>query len=174
MPSTEASPPPHWKATLYGYLVGKTANFDPFAKDNVFISPTAANETGTPAQSCQYSLAPALTSTQGVTGPSGTNARLKRGNVNRPSQVILIADGAQSDSNGQNSAETFYTPNETIYGNNQLLSAFIPAAAADNVDTRRGTLRYRNRDKVHVGMVDGSARAIKRGEVTYGNIVPYQ
>jgi prepilin-type N-terminal cleavage/methylation domain-containing protein len=176
-PSTESTPPMQWKSTLYGYLSGKNATYDPFAKDNVFISPTAANETGAPGQSCQYSLAPAFTSTQGVTGPTGNvspNARLKRGNVTRPSQIILIADGAQSDSSGQNAAETFYSPNETIYGNNRLLTERIPAAAADNVDTKRGTLRYRNRDKVHVGMVDGSTRAIQRGEVTYGNIVSYQ
>lgn len=167
-PNNSPTPPPHWKRTISQYLSGNNAT--QFSKDAVFISPTAANPTANTPESCQYSLAPTLTTTEG----ESATGRIPRSRITRPSQVILVADGAQSDSNGENAAETFYKPNETKYGNAQPLTAFIPAAATQNVDTNRGSLRYRNRGKVHAGMVDGSARAFQIGTVTYGHIVPYQ
>ncbi|MBC8009319.1 MAG: prepilin-type N-terminal cleavage/methylation domain-containing protein [Burkholderiales bacterium] len=162
----------HWKTPVGAYLFNNNTNW--VQSDGVFVSPTAGNPVDPilTKKPCHYSLNSALTDARAMSSKGGV---IKRSRVSRPSQVILVADGSQVDTSGMNAAETFHNPAQWQAGANDtsVLTDFIPAAQANNVDASagRGYLRYRNRDKVQAGMVDGSARTFKMGTVTYGNII---
>lgn len=99
--------------------------------------------------------------------------------VTRPSEVIMMANGAQIKDYGYHPAYTFWEPWELNQGKGFHAAAYlntpIPANAANNVDdyAGQGHLRYvQNRDTaVNVLMVDGHAATIKRGKVLYRNVV---
>lgn len=99
--------------------------------------------------------------------------------VTRPSEVIMMANGAQIKDYGYHPAYTFWEPWEMNQGKGSSAAAYldrpIPANAANNVDdyAGQGHLRYvQNKDTaVNALMVDGHAATIKRGGVLYRNVV---
>lgn len=100
-------------------------------------------------------------------------AALRSGiSIARPTQVILIADGPQSEAGG-NTVASFWHPYEMAFNNARALNELIPYSASNDRDdaSGRGRLRYRNRDKVHATHVDGSTKAYRAGTVTFGNVI---
>jgi prepilin-type N-terminal cleavage/methylation domain-containing protein len=94
--------------------------------------------------------------------------------VQRPSQVILIADTVQSPNYNGNSADTFWYPYDMAnLGTTVNLQHPIPYGI--NIDrdvhANQGHFRYRNRGSMHAAHVDGSAKAYRAGTVTYGNVI---
>lgn len=163
----------HWKTELGKYILNKRDNAW-VDTETIFVSPTATNrpDVALSQKPCHYSLHALLTAPNGY-----VTTGIPRSSVLRPSQVILVADSAQTDTNGQNASDVLYSPTQFTQRTVSMnLTDFIPAPATSNVDAGpgRGALRYRNRDSVHVGMVDGSARSFKRGTVTYGNLAAAQ
>ena len=143
------------------------------AVKNVFVSPAAKHPTTDYGGSrFTYAVHNGL-----FGGASQTPVKMLA--VTRPSEVIMMANGAQIKDYGYHPAYTFWEPWELNQGKGVSAAGYlnnpIPANAANNVDdyAGQGHLRYvQNGDTaVNVLMVDGHAATIKRGKVLYRNVV---
>lgn len=142
------------------------------AKRNPFVSPmcqipvrSGVSATFTPFTYSVHGLLCGDTS-------KGDN-RLRRTAVPRPSEVILIGDGSQLASSYATS--NFSNPIEFASANKTTnLDTPIPIGPDRDDASGRGYLRYRNRGKVAVIMVDGHSVMLKKGEVTYRNVIADQ
>jgi len=136
---------------------------------NIFIAPTSAIPM--PPKTAA-NLVPMTYSVHGVLCPdtsSGTVSPPRRISVARPSQVILVGDGAQNPTSG-NSLSTFTSPTQFKQtGSTQNLDNLIPTGSGFDSDTSAGLgqLRYRSGGCAAVAMVDGHVELLKRGTVTY-------
>jgi prepilin-type N-terminal cleavage/methylation domain-containing protein len=107
-------------------------------------------------------------------------ARISRLSIPRPSQVILVCDGAQSEGGAANNANAVLNqPTSIVYGGfSDPKQPVAEYTSAINVDTAAGRYypRFRNgnNDTLYAAMVDGSVQSFKLGAVTYGNIYARQ
>ena len=158
------------------YVVALTAYLPASAalsNRNVFVSPAALQPCTTYGnKNFTYAVH------NGLFGGTGENP-VRLTNVTRPSQVIMMANGAQIPAYGNSCAYTFWNPWEMNQGDGYnavtYLNKPIPATAATNVDNvaGEGYLRYvqRNNTAINALMVDGHVETIPMGKVLYRNVV---
>ena len=86
-------------------------------------------------------------------------------------RVIVAADGAQSDANGDSNASMWKPDNWGTWSD--LARPFVYTAAADaDTASAAGNIRFRNSGKAHAVHVDASARAYRPEDLVLGNFVP--
>lgn len=137
---------------------------------NIFISPTSALPVPVKAANA---FIPMTYSVHGLLCADTSNAdnRIKRSSVARPSQVILIGDSAQNP-NSRNALCTFKAP-EAFFtkGSTRPLDQLIPVGADADTSAGLGGLRYRANGSAIVAMVDGHVAKMKKGSITYANVI---
>lgn len=137
---------------------------------NIFVSPSSVLPM--PAKAANAFI-PMTYSVHGLLCPdtSNGNSPMKRNAVARPTQVILIGDSAQNPTS-KNSLCTLKAPTAFYQaGSDKPLDELIPVGADSDSNSGLGGLRYRSDGKAVVAMVDGHVEALKKGTVTYGNII---
>jgi len=166
MAVANATPPSaNYVASLGPYLPVSLAA----SPKNIFVSPAAAHPVSTYGGTCiTYAINNALF----YTPP------LRVTNVVRPSELIMVANGAQIPEYNWNCAYSFYQyyPQMGVGGGAGVnLNAAIPTSATTNVDADAGMGWFRYVQKgntaVNVVMVDGHAECIPMGGVLYRNVV---
>lgn len=172
-PVTNATDVLRWVNELAPIIYSKKSRLN--SGDRVITaSPTAVLPVGTTSTVLHYSAHGRLF---GVS-TSVPSRNLPRSKVSRPSQVILIADGAQSETASGNAYSLLSKPSNTgfeyDYQNNKNLSDVVETTFAPDVDdtSARGSIRYRNKNNTaHAVMVDGSVKSFKLGELTYASVL---
>lgn len=137
---------------------------------NIFVAPTSAIPV--PVKSASSTI-PMTYSVNALLSPNTTSGAvgLLRTQVRRPSKVIMVGDGVQNPSSA-NSQTTFTSPTAfKTLGSAQALDSLIPVGSNTDVAADVGQLRYRSRDAAAVAMVDGHVELLKKGTVTYGNVI---
>ncbi|MGB8352301.1 MAG: type II secretion system protein [Chthoniobacteraceae bacterium] len=143
---------------------------------NVFVSPAAKLRTTTFGNTnFTYAVH------NGLFGGSAAKqeSAVMTTDVKRPSEVIMMANGAQLPEDGGSCAYTFYNPYELNQGLSSDVSTKldqpIPCDDSTNVDNDNGEgyLRYvqNNNTAVNCLMVDGHVETIAKGKVLYRNVV---
>lgn len=156
--------------------LGRYINDVPRTQKSIFVCPqlnlpVSTNSSGIMATTyvCNAGLFP---------GTPTSNDGLKLNAIHRPSQVILAADGAQQTAYKGGASYQFINPPALFPSTGDMskdLNAPIPIpenSDRENGDT--GSLRYKHNGFVNVLMAEGSVRAIKKGEVTYGNVIGWR
>lgn len=111
-------------------------------------------------------------------GTETSSDGLKLNAIYRHAQVILVADAAQQTAYKGGAAFQFINPPALFPHTGDMskdLNSPIPIPAnsdQDNGDV--GYLRYKHNGFVNTLMADGSARSLKKGEVTYGNVIGWR
>jgi len=139
-------------------------------KRNIFISPTSALPVPPKAAGA---FIPMTYSVHGLLCPDTSNGKpqFPRSAIIRPSQVILIGDSAQNPTS-RNSFCTFKTPTAFAQsGSDKSLNEAIPVGPDSDSPAGLGHLRYRSNGSAVVAMADGHVVAMRKGSVTYGNII---
>jgi prepilin-type processing-associated H-X9-DG protein len=95
------------------------------------------------------------------------------GSLQRASQIILMADGAQQAHGGANSE--FYSVPEANSGTTNSSAGDTPIGVTNDVDPATGGyLRYRHGgDSLNVVFVDGHVGMFKKGEILARNMNIY-
>lgn len=156
-----------YAAALAEYLPKTTIT----SRRNIYVSPSAVYPTTGDSQ-FTYAVHNALFG-------GAVQSPLKMTAVTRPTQVIMMANGAQIKDYGYSCAFTFWQPWELNQGSGHYAAGYldkaIPADDASNVDDYAGSgfLRYvqNNNKAINVLMVDGHAETIAKGKVLYRNVV---
>jgi prepilin-type N-terminal cleavage/methylation domain-containing protein/prepilin-type processing-associated H-X9-DG protein len=134
---------------------------------NVFVSPAALYPCSNSAtNNFTYAVH------NGLFGGAGQDSK-RVTDVTRPSEVIMMANGAQIKSYNYHCAFTFWNPNELNQGKGSNAATYldkpIPADDWTNVDdwSGQGYLRYVQRDNkaINALMVDGHVVTIDKGKV---------
>jgi prepilin-type N-terminal cleavage/methylation domain-containing protein/prepilin-type processing-associated H-X9-DG protein len=158
-----------WTTSLMPYMGLESAAS---AADSVFVSPLA--QIPVRDKLPDSIVIPATYSAHGLLmqNISGEDTRLRRFEVQRPTQIILVGEGTQRSNNTYSNA-TFTNPSAwRIGGSGGNLNEPIPTDTdADGVG---GALRYRGNDAAPVLFVDGHVEAMKKGTVTFGNLAADQ
>ncbi|AHF92791.1 N-terminal cleavage protein [Opitutaceae bacterium TAV5] len=157
----------YWTSELVSYigLPKKVLS----ARESLYVSPLALlpvndSSEGSATMPFTYSAHGLL-----CADTSGGDTRLPRSQVARPSQVILVGEAAQRTNTW--AFATFSEPAEfKNRDSTKELTELIPTDSDVDEQNRRG-LRYRGRSGAPVAMVDGHAVVLKKGTVTYGNLV---
>lgn len=97
--------------------------------------------------------------------------RIKRNRVIRPTQVILIGEGGQRPSSTYAGATLRFPTEFQTLNSGQPLTAKIPVGPDSDTVDGMGWLRYRTQGGAVVGMVDGHCELMRKGSVTYANII---
>ncbi len=180
MPVGNAPGVSNYVQSLAPYLAASNAA----STRNIFVSPAATEPVTAASGTNDTCITYALNNTLFDDYPalSGGMRSLRTTDVVRPSETIMIANGAQIPEYNWNCAYTFYqVPNMArVSGSNctsitvSQLNTAIPYSATNNVDNDNGMgyLRYvqRGNSAVNVAMVDGHAETIPIGKVLYRNI----
>lgn len=168
----------NWRGFLNAYILpGASPTAQANAMRRLLNSPTATIPNDT-ASGAHYSLN-AYISPDGAGASTYANQGkgtlpVSQNQIARPSRVILAADGAQSQANGDSNA-VFWNPASwgtwtdlarPINYETDLRSRDVDTSAGD------GSLRFRNSGKLHAVHVDGSTRAYGQGNLVMGNIIP--
>ncbi len=184
----QPAPQQHWAALLTSQVTGEALQYDtnglPLGHNlPIFECPAAAApDIGPGTRRNHYSvhkvLMPSKWNGSGWTGP-----KKKLDLIQRTHEVILIADGVQSDQPNQvgNAGNAFPTfrriiPNPVVYYNpsDSDINAPIFELSNTNQDTNanRGHIRYRHgsHHSANVAFVDGHAKVIGRGGILNRNI----
>lgn len=184
----QPNPQLHWAGLITSDVTGTRIEYDtdgmPLGKNlSIFMCPAAKiPNTGPGTRHNHYSahkvLMPSRWINSGWSGP-----KRKLGLVRRASEVIMIADGAQSDQpndhgNTGNAFPTFRrtTPNPVVFyrPSDPDINDPIAEPANTNQDTtaNRGHIRYRHEHDTAAtfAFVDGHVKTLKRGQVKYRNI----
>jgi prepilin-type N-terminal cleavage/methylation domain-containing protein/prepilin-type processing-associated H-X9-DG protein len=157
--------PPAWDA---GAAEPYAAKLQPYApadltlRKNLYASPVARPLTA--SDGLPYNI------TYGLHGGLGLGVedplRIKSLQVSHPSRVILVADTVQLPGNFQRASSTIYAPNELYWPECPYpIDQKIPVFEND------GNIAYPDSDKAHCAFVDGHVQVIRRGEVTWGNLL---
>jgi prepilin-type N-terminal cleavage/methylation domain-containing protein/prepilin-type processing-associated H-X9-DG protein len=157
-----------WTTSLMPYLgmQGKVYN----ARMSIFASPLAQIPVrdGNP----DAGVMPSTYSVHGLLGGdiSGGDNRLPRNQVQRPTQVILVGEGTQRANNTYANASFGNPAAWRTRNSGENLNALIPTES--DADGIGGALRYRGRgDTAPVAFVDGHVKSLKKGTVTFGNLI---
>ncbi len=156
-----------WTTELVPYIGLKTKIY--IASRSPFVSPLAEIDVrdGSPGSG----VIPSTYSVHGVLCPdiSGGDTRFPRTQISRPTRVILVGESTQR-SNSTYANATFSNPSafRTL---NSSQNRNDPIPTESDVDGVGGALRYRGRNSAPVAFVDGHVEALKKGTVTYGNII---
>ena len=137
---------------------------------NIFISPSSALPM--PVKAAGATI-PTTYSVHGLLCPDTSTGKvpMKRSMVNRPGQVILIGDAAQNPSS-KNALFTLKSPSAFAEaGSSRSLDELIPVGADADTNAGLGQLRYRSNGHAVVAMVDGHVARMKKGTVTYANVI---
>jgi prepilin-type N-terminal cleavage/methylation domain-containing protein len=160
--ATPGSQKQYWFELIDSYMGANQAN-----RREILISPNATTEV-TGNYRTTYSVHAGIVPTSPRFGNYGP---LKINNIPRPSQVILVADGRQDPANGGTAPVAFTQPRAAVIDKStNPLSDVIPAQAEWDTDGSGNHLRFRNSGKLHAAMVDGSARAFTKDQLTYANL----
>lgn len=139
------------------------------AVNNLFVSPNSS----VPVRSgVAATFTPFTYSVHGVLCGDISNGdkRMSRQNVQRPTQVILAGDGCQLANTF--SAANFSNPMQFgSTGSTMNLDNLIPFNLDVDDGSGRGNLRYRNRGKAAVVMVDGHCEMLQKGTIRYRNVI---
>lgn len=156
--------------------LGRYIDAVPRTKNSIFVCPqhdlpVSTNSYGIMATTyvCNTGLFP---------GTPTSSDGLKLNTIHRPSQVILVADGAQQAAyNGGASYQLINPPALFPYTGDMSKDLKAPIPTPENSDRDNGDvgyLRYKHNGSVNTLKVDGSVSAIKKGEVTYGNVIGWR
>jgi prepilin-type N-terminal cleavage/methylation domain-containing protein len=157
-----------WNTQIAPYVGPRFAE-----RNELFISPNASVPV-TDRFLTTYALHPAITQQRLANGSLGLSGLgpFRLNQIPRPSQIILVADASQTISGG-GSEPNFTSPGVALNGGGtDPLDTPIPLNANWDTDTAARQLRFRNNGKLHAAMVDGSARAFGKTELTYAQFVP--
>ena len=158
---------------------------DAASTKNIFVSPAAALPVSPASASNNTCLTYALNNTLFDNYALKGMNDLRTTDVVRPSETIMVANGAQISGSGGfngNCSFTFYnvsnmsraTGSNCTYVTASQLNTPIPYYASQNVDgwAGEGYLRYvqKGNSAVNVAMVDGHVETIPIGKVLYRNI----
>lgn len=141
------------------------------AKRNVFVSPYAVKPiaSGEHTIAITYSAHPRLCNEK---IPGGADTRVPLPAIQRPSQVILLADGSQVPWNNYQSSASFWNPWQIFAPDSVTdLSEKIPVGPDSDTDAAQGWLRYRTNGHLAALMADGHAELFKKGSVTFANLL---
>jgi prepilin-type N-terminal cleavage/methylation domain-containing protein/prepilin-type processing-associated H-X9-DG protein len=149
---------------LLPYLGEQPSPLNP--QRNIFISPSSALRV--PAKPAN-ALVPLTYSVHSVLCPDTSNGKapMKRSMIARPTQVIMIGDSAQNPSS-KNSLSTLTAFSSA---STRPLDELFPVGADSDTSAGLGALRYRSDGKAAVAMVDGHVELIKKGTLTYANVI---
>lgn len=153
--------PVGWNAatnTPFASLLQSYTGADLTNPHNLFVSPAALPITAT--DGLPYDM------TYAMNGQLG-NGSAKRVLVSRQSEVILVANAVQDPNNFERSACTIYQP-DGVYSSSTSYTLSDPIP----VQTAVGNLDYPHSGRVNCVFVDGHIEPIKKGEVTWGNLLP--
>jgi prepilin-type N-terminal cleavage/methylation domain-containing protein/prepilin-type processing-associated H-X9-DG protein len=154
----------YWPTALSSYVSAR-----PEAKKELFYCPSNAIEVS-PAIAhyrSSYAVHPALMAQNPPIGFSVGPFTLQL--VQRPSQVILVADGTQHATQGYSDLIT--TPSVAVYGTTQPLTTAVPVSPAWDTDAGTNNLRFRHSDKLNAGMVDGSVKVFRKNGLAFANFI---
>ena len=155
-----------WTTELLPYIGMRSASI---ADESIFVSPLA--QIPVRDQLPTSIVTPLTYSAHGLLmqNISGEDERIRRFEVFRPTQVILIGEGTQRSNNTYSNA-TFGNPSAwRVPGSGENLNEPIPTDT--DVDGVGGALRYRGNNSAPVLFVDGHVRSMRKGTVTYGNLI---
>ncbi|HEX4083521.1 MAG TPA: hypothetical protein VHY22_01320 [Chthoniobacteraceae bacterium] len=137
----------------------------------LFIAPTSAIQPVKPSSGGFIAMTYSMNNL--ISPDTSTGGQpIRRTAILHPSEVILIADGAQSATTTY-SRSTFTNP---VIPSNGVPDTSVAIPVGPDADTTGGAgwLRYRDQGAVDVAMVDGHVEAMRKGSVCYCNIVPNQ
>ncbi len=156
-----------WTVELSPYLEQKTDSNE--SARNIFVSPLA--EIPVNEGNFNQGVVPSTYSVHGLicSDISNGDTRLRQSLIKRPSDVILVGEGTQR-SNSTYANASFSNPIAFRQADStEDLDTPIPTGS--DVDGVGGALRYRARGYVPVAFVDGHAELMKKGTVTYANVI---
>ncbi len=114
-------------------------------------------------------------------GDTTTGPHYKLSKIQRPSQVVLIADGSQNDTGDESFFSTYGGASDGAGGYfNRSYEGAAGKSLTDTLDQTNpnrdgratvGFLRYRHNNTVNCLFVDGHVAAKPRGTLTYGNVI---
>lgn len=170
LPDAGTDTDPLWTRTLSTYI-----NVPASQKASIFVCPGAA----IPVEESTNPYGPTnptgeIVLTYGMHSglmPRGQTALLVN-QVKRPSEVILVADMCQDPTNKGWSPNSIENPPafKGGLGRNGNLEDFI-STATDEDTANKSWMRYRHKGRVNVGMVDGHAVSIAKGQVKNRNAI---
>ncbi|WP_221773323.1 type II secretion system protein [Ruficoccus amylovorans] len=156
-----------WTVELSPYLNQESGSGE--SARNIFVSPLA--EIPVRDGSFRQGVVPSTYSVHGLicADISNGDTRLRQSGILRPTEVILVGEGTQR-SNSSYSNASFSNPSAFRTSDSpEPLDRLIPTGSdADGVG---GALRYRARGAVPVAFVDGHTELMKKGTVTYANVI---
>ncbi|MEM6821892.1 MAG: prepilin-type N-terminal cleavage/methylation domain-containing protein [Verrucomicrobiota bacterium] len=156
-PYTQSSSGEFWSDVIDEYLgYSNTAEMR-----DLLVCPIA-DKNRTVAGSATYSPT-TYTAPSELLGNVNNGTGIVRTRVRRPSKMILLATGPQVLANGGTTA-TFWWPWQGFQ--RQDMDGLAP------INERFGGLDYRLNDSLGAVMVDGHAELIKRGSLTWANVLP--
>jgi prepilin-type N-terminal cleavage/methylation domain-containing protein len=107
--------------------------------------------------------------------PRNQDARgpIRLTNIERPSDVIMLADSVQIADYGGSSAARFYAAPFSDWGQTQPLEDFVPIAQLRDDDNRdEGRMRFRHDGKVNTVKADASVERLAKDQIQYRHIYP--
>jgi len=148
---------------IYAAKLQPYAPSDLTQRKNLYVSPLAKSLTAT--DGLPYNITYGLHGGLGL--EPGNPSRIRRLQVTYPSRVILVADTVQLSGNFQRASSTIYAPNELYW-----LDCPYPAEQKIPIFENDGNIAYPDAGKAQCAFVDGHVSSIRRGEVTWGNLLP--
>ena len=184
----EPNPSQHWTMTLTQQANGLPIEYDAHDEPTgsnlpIFECPSAVLPNVSPNEryshySCHKVLMRGRFIATGWTGP-----KYRPDQIRRPNEVILLADGVQTDTpspTGRTGHAAFnfrqLTPNPLVFFDptDPDIDAPVDESAFDNTDTQanHGYIRYRHfKDTAtNVAFVDGHVASIQRGQILNRNV----
>ncbi len=166
-----ASPTTNYAVILTPYLGGEGATYSENVKvPDVFKDPAAASDEGSYHFSCNPNFMPDIQQWSGdeASRPSDEARLISVFMATRPTEQVLIADGAQVFSNG-NSMATFYAA-QNVWKKYPHTTSDDPVDAIvneDNTQSARGQLRWRaaGGKGIKCLFVSGNAEILRQGEL---------
>lgn len=157
--------PAAWDTTTYKTYASQLEGYSRHelsSRDSIFVSPLAEPLTATDnlPYNITYSMHPLL----GL--EHGDPLKKMASQVERPAEVILVANGFQVESNFNRASSAIYEPQEIYWADNDY-----PLDRKFPTTSREGTIAYPDGKSVSAVFVDGHAESIKKGNVVWRNFI---
>ncbi|AHF89844.1 prepilin-type N-terminal cleavage/methylation domain-containing protein [Opitutaceae bacterium TAV1] len=111
-----------------------------------------------------YSAHPRVMPDENAITDTSVKRLVRLGNIPRPTEVILMADGTQREDGGSNS--TFYSITEVDQTTSSDAAADTPIATPGDSDPQSSAyLRYRHNGTLNVVFVDGHVGNFRKGDI---------